>query len=114
MYFITTDAEGNITQVVDGSRDYIHRVTGEPIKDALQVPDGAIEIGEPCLNLIKQSSGDLNLKWDGSCVVATPLTDPDLLRKKLIRSRLYSVEQDEINRINALTDEEVLSELGEL
>ena len=95
-----------------GSRDYVHRVTGKPIENALQVPNDAIEIGQACVDTIAQNTGDYNLTWDGTCVVATPLTDPELLRKKLKHLRLHEVELTEVARIDLLTDAEVLIELG--
>lgn len=46
MIYITVDEFNVITGVYDGSMDYIHRVTGEPIKGAVKVPDGAVYITE--------------------------------------------------------------------
>ena len=46
MIYITIDNLNVINGVYDGSRDYVHRVSGEPIEGAIQVPEGSIYIDE--------------------------------------------------------------------
>jgi hypothetical protein len=116
MYFITTDAEGFITGVYDGSKDYVHRVTGEPIEGVVQVPEGAFLIGDVCLDILRFSPSTHKPRWDSvsGCMVSEPVTSIDEKRKVLCRELPVKAGDVELARVKALSDEEVESEWGSL
>lgn len=112
MYFITIDANGYVTGLYNGDRDYVHRITGEPIAGAVKVPDGAILIGEPCVSVVRSAQPLFYAKWDGSCVIIEERASELEFRKQLEVQRLEALQTAEVDRINNLTLAEVKAELG--
>jgi hypothetical protein len=111
MYFITVDVDGYLTGMYDGSKDYIHRVTGEAMEGAVQVPDGAIQLPETCLAMIRSSAPTKRPRFDSvlNCIVQEDLTDVDDKRKALKSSLAEQAAYNERVRIEGLTDAEILS-----
>jgi hypothetical protein len=112
MYFITIDAEGFITGLFDGSKDFVHRITGEPMEAASQIPDDSILIGDVCLEKIRTASPDTKPKWDGTCIVQVPVSEEEDVKRELKAMREQIVINDEFDRIDALSLEDAKAELG--
>ncbi len=116
MYFITKDINNTITGVYDGSMDYVHRITGAPIKGAKTIPDDTIEISEMCLEKLQSTGLGGIAVWNevNSCVdVATTLT-PEQKKVKLFYGRRQKALDEEVIRIGSLTEAELDTELGAL
>jgi hypothetical protein len=111
MYFITTDADGFVTGLYKGDKDYVHRITGEPIAGAVQIPDDAIKIGQPCYDLIMNPTGQ-RPKWDGTCIVLSTETSLELKKKALFNANMDNILAIESARIDGLTETQIDSELG--
>lgn len=114
MYFITIDANNYITGIYDGSLDYVHRITGEPIEGAFQLPAGAFAIDDMCWEAIKSATPDSTPKWDSvnSCIIQEIDLTVAGKRKKLYAERIDNVLEAEEARIAGLTEAEIDAELG--
>ena len=114
MYFITTDSFGNVERVYNGSKDYVHRLTGDPIEGAVAIPDDAIRITDVCIRMIRDVGDVSKLRWDGTCLVLNP--DGTLQSKKdlLLSQNKDTWLQTEYSRIQALDEASVDAELGDV
>lgn len=114
MNFITIDENNYITGVFNGSLDYVHRITGDPIPNAFQVPDGAILISEMCMNKIKAAAPTHVAKWDpvNSCIIQELDVSIAGKRKQLFANRLETIMNEEESRIASLTEAALDAELG--
>lgn len=112
MYFITIDNDGYLTGMYDGSKDYVHRITGEPIEGAVPIPDEAFQIGETCRNMIKTAAPNTKPRWDGACIGQVALTEEDELRTMLRGATQAAVLQEEKTRIDGLSLAQLKTELG--
>jgi hypothetical protein len=112
MYFITVDVDGYLTGMYDGSKDYIHRVTGEPIKDARPLPDGSIPIGDTCITKIRTAYPLHVAKWDGTCVVHEPQSDLAILQEELLSLRTTTYMESQKDAISGMSAEQIRTELG--
>lgn len=114
MYFITVDSNNYLTGVYDGSLDYVHRITGDPIEGAFQVPDGAILITDMCMQMIRTAAPNTVPKWDPatSCIIQEADLTVEGKRNQLYSSRIDDVLTAEQTRVDALTEAELDAELG--
>lgn len=114
MYFITIDSENLITGVYNGDNDYVHRLTGEPIENAYQVPDDGILISEVCMGVIRTAAPSHIPKWDpvAGCVVKVADLSVAGKRKQLLSRNTGSVVTAEQVRIDTLSEAELDAELG--
>lgn len=114
MYFITTDSFGNVERVYNGNKDYVHRLTGEPIEGAVAIPDDAIRIGNLCVQMIRNVSDVAKLRWDGTCLVLNPNGTLQSKKDLLLSQNKNTWLQAEHSRIQALDEASVDLELGDV
>jgi hypothetical protein len=79
---------------------------------AIPVPEGAIKVGEPCVNLIRSGQPLYKAKWDGTCVQRELIDSDETLRDTLISRNSGVLEVNERDRVTALSLEQVKAELG--
>lgn len=114
MYFITVDENQIVTGVYNGDMDYVHRITGDPIRGARPIPDDAIRITTDCYNTVRNAPPGSIVKQDlvQEClVVENPLT-LEGKRAKLKSIKEAAALEAEYTRIDGLTEAEIDAELG--
>ena len=67
--FLKLDGD-KVVGLYDGSSDYVHRVTGEPIEDARTIPDGSIPLTEADLATYRAAKPPKLLRWDGTQIIS--------------------------------------------
>lgn len=102
MYFITVDGD-KVLNLYDGSSDYVHRITGEPIAGAKRVPDNAIPISQSCYETISAVSHFALLRWDGMKVVALPATARDEIEAVLFKEAVDVFKAVKLAELSALS-----------
>jgi hypothetical protein len=115
MYFITVDGD-KVLNIYDGSSDYVHRITGEPIQGAKRVPDNAIPISQLCYETAHAASHFALLRWDGTKVVALPATERDEIEAILFKEAVEVFKANKLAELSTLTLTELealLSQGGE-
>lgn len=114
MFFITIDKDNFITGMYDGSKDYVHRVTGEPMADAVQIPDDAFPIMDICVAAIKSAAPTHKAVWNPTKKCIDKVVDDSVagLRNELYSKRVEPILRAERERIDTLSETQLKSELG--
>ena len=111
--FLKLDGD-KVTGLFDGSSDYVHRVTGEPIENAKQVPDGAIPITDSDLDVYRNSFPPNLLRWDGTQLISRAPETREEKEMCVYMSREDDVISAEKVRISGLSDSELDAIIGEI
>ena len=106
MYFITVDGS-EITALYDGSKDYVHRVTGEAIAGAVTIPDTAIKITQDEADMIKLHGACCSLEWNGTNVINTSVAELDHKKAKLLYFDTGVYKASRKDEVDLLTEAEV-------
>lgn len=69
MWFININAENRIVGLFDGSKDYVHAVTGEDHPERIAVPDGAIQVSKSVYDTIYNARVYPIYKWENDELV---------------------------------------------
>ncbi len=114
MIYITVDNLNVIDGVYDGSKDYVHRVSGEPIEGAVQVPEGSIYINEQQYEKLLQIEKSGYACWINSDVVEkapeTKLEKVNYISSKTVGS---TIELEKI-RLETLSESDLDAIIGGL
>ncbi len=100
--FIKLDGD-KVVGLFDGSSDYVHRVTGEPIENANPVPDGAIPISDSDLDTYRNSFPPNLLRWDGTQLVSRAPETREEKELCVYMSTIDGIKTAERDRIAGLT-----------
>jgi hypothetical protein len=109
--FLKLDGD-KVLGLFDGSSDYVHRVTGEPIENAKPVPDGAIPISDADLDTYRNSFPPSLLRWDGTQLISRAPETREEKELCVYMSRENDVISAEKVRISELSDSELDAIIG--
>jgi len=105
MYFIRVNGS-QILSVHDGSKDYVHRLTSQPMPGAFSIPDDCIEITHDEAMAIF-SAKDLSIcTWDGSNVMVDTAA-LSARKAALLENDRFSYSQTRKAEIDLLTEQEI-------
>lgn len=112
MYFAKLEGDV-ITEIYNGSFDFVHRITGTPMTGAVRVPDGCVQITEDEYDYLLTSPHLLDCTWDGSQVVVGA-TSAFLVKvgKALVINRVQYT-RDRRAELEAMTEAELDAIIGE-
>lgn len=104
--FLKLDGD-RVVGLYDGSTDYVHRITGEPIQDANPIPDGSIPLSEADLQTYRDAKPPKLLRWDGAKIVSRNPETREEKERCVYMSTLGGIQTAEQVRIAGLTEAEL-------
>ena len=112
MYFAKLEGDV-ITEIYNGSFDFVHRITGAPMKGAVRVPDGCVQISSEEYDYLLNSPRLLDCTWDGTQVVVGATTSHLVKVGQVLVKNRIEYTRTRRAELEAMTEAELDVILGE-